>query len=422
MESVLKRCCGIDVHQEKLTACLMVELEGEVHKTIKEFSTVTAGLMALLEWLEGEGCTHVAIESTGVYWKPVYNVLEGSMQVILANARHIKNVPGRKTDVCDAEWLAKLLRNGLIRGSFIPPKPIRELRDLVRYRRKLVGAMSAEKNRVQKTLEDANIKLSSVASDVFGVSGRAMLEVLMKEAAPDPEAMAEMARGRLRKKIPELVEALKGRVSSHHVYLLRKSMEHIGFLEESIAELDEVIEEHLRPFEVECELLQTHPGIKTISAAELIAEIGVDMSVFPTAAHLASWAGVCPGNHESAGKRRSGRIPKGNQHAKTVLCEISWAAARTRNTYLAAKFWKLAAKKGKKKALLAIAHKTVVAAYHILKERKPYQELGATYLDQLKRKSVERSLVKKLELLGYDVHLEPRMADLPLGLPETRSA
>lgn len=407
MEDILERCCGLDVHKSKITACLLVgELNGQVKKTIKTFSTMTEDLLQLKDWLEAEGCTHVAMESTGVYWKPVFNILEGSMQVILANAKHIKNVPGRKTDTQDCEWIAKLLRAGLIEESFIPPKPIRELRDLTRYRKKLVNQATAERNRVQKVLEDANIKLSSATSNMFGASGKEILQALM-EGEQTPEEMAQLAKGRLRGKIPELVESLKGYLSEHHRYLLEKSLKHLEFLEDSIEELEQRINACLEPYQRDCELLQTIPGVKEQTAASLIAEIGNDMSRFPSDAHLSSWAGMSPGNNESAGKRKSGRTTKGDNSLKCTLSEASWASSKTKNTYLSAKYHRIAARRGKKRAIIALGHKILVISYHILKEQCSYTDLGADYFERLHRKGIETNYINKLQALGYYVSLEP---------------
>jgi transposase len=407
MEVMLERCCGIDVHKSKLTACLLVgKPHGEVKKTIRTFSTMTNDLLILKDWLEAEGCTHIAIESTGVYWKPVFNILEDSLTVILANAREIKNVPGRKTDVKDCEWIADLLRFGLIRASFIPPKPIRELRDLTRYRTKLIQEMTSEKNRVQKVLEDANIKLSCVATDIFGVSGKEMINALL-QANSTPEEIAELAKGRLRKKIPELVEALRGNVSDHHRYLIEMSLRHLESLGELIEDLDERIDKAMEPYREEQKLLMSITGVEKKSAESVIAEIGVDMGQFPSEAHLASWAGVCPGNNESAGKRKSGKTTKGDTWLERTLIQAAYAASKAKNTYLKDKYHRIAARRGKKRAAVAIAHKILSFAYHILLYRVPYRELGEAYLDKLNKEVLEKRLVKRLELLGNKVIIEP---------------
>lgn len=407
MEAILERCCGIDVHKSKLTACLLVgKPNGKVEKTIKTFSTMTSDLGAFKDWLEAEGCTHAAIESTGVYWKPVFNILEHSLTVILANAREIKNVPGRKTDVKDCEWIADLLRFGLIRASFIPPKPIRELRDLTRYRVKLTQEMNSEKNRVQKVLEDANIKLSSVATDIFGASGREMLSALL-EGESTPEEMAKLAKGKLRKKIPALVEALRGNVSEHHRCLIEMSLQHLEYLVELISRLDERIDKAMEPYREERELLISITGVQKRSAECIIAEIGADMSQFPSEGHISSWAGVCPGNNESAGKRKGGKTTKGDTWLKSTLVQAAHAASRTKNTYLKDKYHRIAGRRGKKRAAVAIAHKILIFAYHVLLRKVPYHDLGADYLDRLNKNVVEKKLVKRLEALGNKVTIEP---------------
>ncbi|MCL0093085.1 IS110 family transposase [Dehalococcoidia bacterium] len=332
-------------------------------KTIKTFSTMTSDLEALKDWIEAEGCTHAAIESTAVYWRPVFNILEHTLTVILANAREIKNVPGRKTDVKDCEWIADLLRFGLIRASFIPPKPIRELRDLTRYRVKLTQQMGSEKNRVQKVLEDANIKLSSVATDVFGASGREMLSALL-EGESTPEEMAKLAKGKLRKKIPALVEALRGNVSEHHRYLLEMSLRHFEYLVELISELDERVDKAMEPYQEERDLLISITGVEKRTAECIIAEMGVDMSQFPSEGHLSSWAGACPGNNKSAGKRKGGKTTKGDTWLKSILVQAAHAASKTKNSYLKDKYHRIAGRRGKKRAAVAIAHKILIFAYH----------------------------------------------------------
>ena len=407
MEVMIEKCCGIDVHKSNLTACLLIgKGDGKAEKTIKTFSTMTSDLLALKDWLEAEGCTHVAIESTGVYWKPVFNILESSLTVILANARDIKSVPGRKTDIKDCEWIADLLRFGLIRASFIPPKPIRELRDLTRYRTKLTQEMTSEKNRVQKVLEDANIKLSSVATDIFGTSGQQMINALL-ETNSTPEEIAELAKGRLRKKIPELVEALRGNVSDHHRYLIEMSLRHLESLGELITDLGERIDKAMEPYREDKELLMSITGVEEKSAESIIAEIGVDMNQFPSQAHLASWAGVCPGNNESAGKRKSGRTTKGDTWLERILVQVALAASKAKNTYLKDKYHRIAARRGKKRAAVAVAHKILGFAYYVLRYRVPYRDLGENYLDKLNKDVLERKLVKRLEALGNKVIIEP---------------
>jgi transposase len=406
MELQMKCACGLDVHQATVVACLLIVLgNGKVKKQIRTFGTTTRELVSLREWLQAEGCTHVAMESTGVYWKPVYAILEGAFDLIVANAQQIKNVPGRKTDVKDAEWIADLLLHGLLKASFVPPKPIRVLRTLTRYRRKLVDSRSAERNRLLKLLEEANIKLASVASDVFGVSGRRMLAALAKGEAT-PAEMAELAKGRLRDKIPQLEPALEGRMEEHHRNVLKLQLRRMEALDQDLAELEADIQEKLKPYRSQLELLTEIPGVDWTLAAVIIAELGVDMKVFQTASQLASWAGVCPGNNESAGKRKSGRVTKGNVHLKTALVEAAQASTRAKGTYLRDKFYRLKARRGAKRAVVAIAHKILVAVYHMLSEQVSYNELGDLYLDKLNKQHLKRNLVRRLERLGFRVTLE----------------
>jgi transposase len=411
MQTLVERGCGLDVHQATVVACLLMVLKnGQVQKQIRTFGTTTRELLALREWLLSQGCTHVAMESTGVYWKPVYAVLEGgALEIVVANAQHVKKVPGRKTDVKDAEWIADLLSHGLLRSSFVPPKPIRELRDLTRYRRKLVESQAAERNRLQKLLETANIKLASVASDVFGVSGRLMLRALIEGKATPPE-MAGLARGLLRKKIPELELALEGRLEEHHRFLLRLQLDRLEAAEKDLAVLEQRIEDQLKPYAAQLALLQEIPGVDWTLAAVIIAELGVDMSVFGSVSQLASWAGVCPGNNESAGKRKSSRIPKGNVYLKTALVEAANSAAKAKGTYLRDKFYRLKARRGYKRAAVAVAHKILVAIYHMLSHQVSYNELGDLYLDRLNKHHLTRNLVHRLERLGYTVTLEQKAA------------
>jgi transposase len=349
------------------------------------------------------------MESTGIYWRPVYAILEGEFELIVGNAQHMKNVPGRKTDVKDSEWIADLVRHGLIKKSFVPPKPIRELRDLLRYRTKLVQSRSSERNRLSKLLETANIKLSSVATDIFGVSGMAMLKALA-QGNVTPEQMADLARGVLRKKIPELQLALDGRVEEHHRFLLNIQIERLERMDADVACLDKRIEEKLEPYRDLHRLLIEIPGVDWVVAAVIIAELGVDMSVFVSTYHLASWAGVCPGNNESAGKRKTGRTRKGNVHLRTMLVQAAIAGSRNKGTYLRDKFYRLKARRGGKRAALAIAHKILVATYHILSTGVAYKDLGDVYLDQLSERRVTNNLVRRLERLGYDVKLERKAA------------
>jgi transposase len=407
MQTLVERGCGLDVHQATVVACLLIVLKnGKVRKEIRTFGTTTRELLALREWLLSQGCTNVAMESTGVYWKPVYAVLEGgALQIVVANAQHVKKVPGRKTDVKDAEWIADLLCHGLLRPSFVPPKPIRELRDLMRYRRKLVESQGAERNRLLKLLETANIKLASVATDVFGMSGRLMLRALI-EGKATPQEMAELAKGVLRKKIPELEPALEGKLEEHHRFLLRLQLDRLEAAEKDLAVLEQRIQQKLQPYEAQLTLLDEIPGVDWTLAAAILAELGVDMSVFGGTSQLASWAGVCPGNNESAGKRKNSRIPKGNVYLKTALVEAATAAARTKGSYLRDKFYRLKARRGYKRAVVAVAHKILVAIYHMLSHQVGYNELGDLYLDKLNKHHVTRNLVRRLERLGYTVTLE----------------
>jgi transposase len=371
---------------------------------MRTFGTTTHELVSLREWLLAQGCTHLAMESTGVYWKPVYAILEGALEIIVANAQHVKKVPGRKTDVKDAEWLADLLCHGLLRPSFVPPKPICELRDLTRYRRKLVENQAAERNRLLKLLESANIKLASVASDVFGISGRLMLRALIDGKA-SPKEMAELAKKKLRSKIPELELALEGRVEEHHRFLLQLQLDRVESVEKDLEVLEQRIRQKLEPYATQLSLLDEIPGVDWTLAAVIIAELGVDISVFQNVSQLASCAGVCPGNNESAGKRKSSRIPKGNVYLKTALVEAAHAAAKTKGTYLRDKFYRLKARRGYKRATVAIAHKILVAIYHMLSQQVSYNDLGDLYLDKLNKHHLTRNLVHRLQRPGYIVTL-----------------
>jgi transposase len=406
VEVVYERCCGLDIHKQTVVACLLVPgPDTGSHKEIRTFGTMTDELLQLADWLTGAGCTHVAMESTGVYWKPIYNLLEGSFTLLLVNARHIKQVPGRKTDVRDCEWIADLLRHGLLRASFVPDRPQRELRELTRYRTSLIHERAAEVNRVQKTLEGANIKLSSVATDVLGLSGRQMLAALAA-GSDDPTALAELAKGKLRSKLPQLARALAGRVGAHQRFLLTQQLAHLDALDELIDQLSAEVTERMRPFEAALARLDTIPGVGLRTAETLVAEIGTDLSRFPTAAHLASWAGLCPGNDESAGKRRSGKTRKGDRWLRSALIEAAQAAGRTRRTYLAAQFHRLATRRGKKKALVAVGHSILVIAYHLLTEDTEYHDLGPIFFDQRDEQRVTRRLVDRLRALGYSVQLD----------------
>ena len=441
MEVIHERCAGLDVHKKTVVVCQMhTRAHGRKEQETRTFGTTTVELLAMLDWLTEWGCSHVAMESTGEYWKPVYNILEGHVEVLLVNAQHIKAVPGRKTDVGDAEWIADLLRHGLLRSSFVPPRAQRELRDLTRQRSNLVRERASVINRLQKVLEAANVKLASVASHMTGASARAMLEAMISGEC-DPTALAELAKGRMRGKRAELERALAGTTGAHHRFLLATHLEHIDFLDEQIERYSAQIATHLDRLTSEANLssgappspsaapgdqasatpqpdggashpltgmqavalLDTIPGIGPWQAEVILAEIGLDMTRFATAAHLASWAGVAPGNNESAGKRRSGRTRHGNPALCKTLVQAAHAAARTKNTYLAAQYRRLAARRGAKRA--AVAHSILVIACHLLTRREPYQDLGANYFDERKRASVTHRLVQRLEKLGHHVTL-----------------
>jgi transposase len=400
-----ERCCGIDVHKKTVVACVIVPGgEGQPTKTTRTFETMTGDLMALAQWLTSEGVTHGAMESTGVYWKPVFNILEGGFEILVVNAEPLKRIAGRKTDVQDAEWLADLLRHGLLRGSSIPSAEQRALRDLTRYRTTLTDERAREVNRIQKVLEDANIKLASVAPEVVGVSGRAMLQALV-EGYVTPEEMADLAKGRLREKQTLLCKALAGTCRPHHRRMLGELRGHIDYLEEMIARLDGEIEALMRPFMAELERLDSIPGINRRIAEILIAEIGTDMQPFPDAAHLASWAGRCPGNHTSAGKRHRGTTRKGSIWLRRALVEAAHGAARKKHQSLSAFFHRIAGRRGKKRAILAVGHSLLVIVYHLLTRQQTYQDLGKNYFDERNREMVKRRSIRRLEQLGYQVTL-----------------
>jgi transposase len=409
MRVVHASCAGLDVHKKTIVACVLTP-DG---KQIRTFSTMTAELLLLIDWLRQQGCQAVAMESTGVYWKPVFNLMEAAgLEPMVVNAQHIKAVPGRKTDVRDAEWIADLLRHGLIRPSFIPGRWQRELRELVRYRRAVVEERTREANRLQKVLEGANIKLGSVASDVLGRSGRDMLKAIC-QGVEDPVTLAAMARGALKGKTEQLQEALRGLVADHQRFLLQEQLAHIEELEARLARLNTEIEARLAPFVEILKLLETIPGVARRIAEDLLAEIGTDMSRFPTDRHIASWAKICPGNRRTAGKARSEHIGGGNPWLRTLLVEAAWGASHSKDTFLAAQYHRLAARLGQRRATIAVAHSILVIAYHVIREGKPYQELGATFYDQRSQKTVVRRLTKRLEGLGFQVTLQPKEEDPP---------
>jgi transposase len=435
MEIVYERCCGLDIHKKRIVACLITQsAKKQRSKEIRTFRTVTSELLALQDWLREAGCTPIAMEATGVYWKPAFNVLEGQFELLVVNAHHIKAVPGRKTDIRDAEWIADLLQHGLLKSSFIPPTAQRELRDLTRHRASLVEDRARVVNRLQKVLEDTNVKLGDVATDILGKSARAMLEAMLA-GQTDPAVLADLARGRLKAKRAELEQALVGAFKPHHRFLLAELLTHIDTLDEAITRVSHEIAIHMQEAEAVaqeqtdtqalCEqhcdpssskpaltweqaivLLCTIPGISRRAAEGILAEIGLDMSRFPSAGHLASWAGMCPGNHESAGKRLSGKTRKGNSWLRKLLVEAAHAAAHTKNTYLSTQYHRLAARRGKKKAMIAVGHSILVIIYHMLQQQKGYEELGGNYFDERQRQITERRLVRRLEQLGYEVSLK----------------
>jgi transposase len=407
MEILVERACGLDVHQATVVACVLTGEPGSrPKKEIRTFGTCLRDLEELRDWLTDQAVTHVAMESTGVYWKPVYTVLEGSFELVVGNAFHIKNVPGRKTDAKDSEWIADLLRHGLIAKSFVPPKPIRELRELMRYRRKVLNARSGERNRLLRLLETANIKVSSVASNVFGKSGMAMLEAIARGECSG-EVLAELAQGLLKKKREQLAMALEGHVEEHHRFLLRVQLDRMRGLDASLRTLDEYIDAKMAPYQRYQQALEEIPGVGSTTARALIAEIGVDMSVFGSDHRLAAWAGMCPGNNESGGKRLGGSARKGNLHVRYALVEASRGAIRKKDSYFRDKYYRLKARRGGKRAALAIAHKMLVVAYHVINDGYPYRELGGGYLDSIHKARTSRHLVRRLEGLGFHVQVEP---------------
>lgn len=408
MMVLYSRCAGLDVHKATVVACLLLTAaSGKVTREVRTFATTTAGLLALSDWLASQEVTHVAMESTGVFWRPVFNILEGSFQVILVNAQHIKAVPGRKSDVKDSAWIADLLRHGLLKASFIPPKPIRDLRDLVRYRKTLVQQRAQQINRVQKVLETANIKLSCVASDVLGKSGRAMLDALLA-GVTDADALADLALKRLRAKLPALRQALEGQVEETHRILLRHLLDQIDGLQRQIEQLQGEIDQLLHPYEELLARLMQIPGIGRTAAAAILAEIGTDMTCFPSAKHLASWAGVAPGNRQSAGKRLKAAAIKGNTHLRAVLAEAVWVISHTKDNYLSAQYHRLARRIGKKRAIVAVSHSLLVIIYHMLRANQDYHDLGPHFFETLDTTRQRETAVRRLEALGYKVMLEER--------------
>jgi len=402
VEVMHPRCAGLDVHKEQVTACIRIARDGKASREVRSFSTTTSGLLALAEWLGNDGCTHVAMEATGVYWKPVWHILEGSFELVLANAQHVRNVPGRKSDVNDATWLADLLAHGLVRASFVPPTPVQEMRDLTRTRKQLVREIAQHTQRIHKTLEDANIKLDSVISNILGVSGRAFLAALIA-GETDPEKLVELAHPRLRAGRNTLVEALRGRVTQHHRFLLELHLSQIDSLDKAVRGLEARMGDALAPFRGQVEHLKTIPGVSDTVAQVIAAEVGLDMARFPTAGHLISWAGLCPKMDESAGKRRSTRVRKGAPWLKTTLVTAAWAAARKKTGYLRAQFLRIKSRRGAKKAIMAVAASMLTAVYYMLRNGMPYHDRGADHLDDRDNRQVANRLLKRLAALGFTV-------------------
>jgi transposase len=409
MDVVHPRCCGIDIHKANVCACITIKEAAVVVQHKRRFDTTTAQLREMAAWLAEWQVTHIAMEATGVYWKPVWNILEGGFELLLVNPQHLKSIPGKKTDFKDGARIADLLQHGLLQGSFVPPQAIRELRDLTRMRAKLAQERSSVINRIEKTLEDPNLKLGVVASHVVGASGRAILEAIVK-GETDPAKLADRAKGMLRRKIPQLRLALEGRITDHHRFLLQQWLDMLNFLERKIAVLEEQIAEKSRPFEALVQSWMQVPGLGQINACSLLAEIGANLQQFPTAAQLASWAAVCPGNRESAGKQTSGKIRPGNPWLRRTLCEAAWAASHTKKSYFRALYRRIARGRGKNRALIAVAHSMLVAIYTFTTAGEPYRDPGVDYFDRLNKERLEKSLIKRLEKLGHRVFLEPAQA------------
>jgi len=405
MEILYPKCGGLDVHKDSVVACARIHSNDGVKQHVETFGTTTNALLRLTDWLSEHGCTHVAMEATGVYWKPIWHILEGSFELVLANAMHIKNVPGRKTDVNDAMWIADLLAHGLIRGSFVPPTSIQELRALTRTRKQLVREKAQHVQRIQKTLEDANFKIASVIADIMGTSGRAMLEAIIA-GETDPERLVALTRGRLKASRATLVEALRGRATQNHRFLLKLHLDQIDALDRAIAAVEKELGSVLEPFRVLTELLTTIPGVSDLVAQVIVSEIGIDMSRFPTVGHLISWAGLCPRNDESAGKRRSTRIRKGAPWLKTTLVQAAWCATRAKGTYLQAQFLRLKSRRGPRKAIIAVAASILTASFFMLRDGVEYNDLGSEHFDRTDKSKTINRLVRRLEDLGCEVELK----------------
>jgi transposase len=404
MEILHPRCAGLDVHKDSVVACARVVTEKGLEQHVQTFATTTAGLLKLSDWLASFGVTHAAMEATGVYWRPVWHVLEGVVDLVLANAMHIRNVPGRKTDVNDAMWIADLLAHGLIRSSFVPPTAVQELRTLTRTRKQLVRERASHVQRVDKVLQDANLKLSSVLTDITGQSGRAVLAALVA-GETDPERLVPLVSDRVKTPRRELLEALRGRVTRHHRFLLKLHLDQVATLEAAIAQLDAEVGNSLAPFRAAAARLTTIPGVSAVAAAVMVSEIGIDMTRFPTVGHLISWAGLCPKNDESAGKRRSTRLRNGAPWLKTTLVQSAWAATRVQKSYLRAQFLRLKGRRGPRKAIMAVAASILTAAYFMLTRGTDYHDLGPTYLQRADRQKIARRLIRKLDELGFQVDL-----------------
>jgi transposase len=407
MHVVYERCAGLDVHKKNIYGCVVFfDQQGKRQQEIRSFGAVTADLLSLADWLKQHGVTHVAMEATGVYWRPVWAVLDGQFELMLVNPHQVKAMPGRKTDIKDCEWLADLLQHGLLKGSFVPPMEIQDLRDLTRYRAELTQAQNRVSNRIQKVLEQANIKLSSVASDTLGVSGQEMIEAIIA-GENDAERLADLAKRRLRQRIPELQRALSGRVRDHHRFMLKEHLDEWKALSQRIARVEQEIDRRIVPFESAVTLWQSIPGISRVTACSLVAEIGVNMEQFPSAQHLASWAAVCPGQNESAGKRKSGVTRDGNRWLRRTLCQAAWAASHKKDCYLSSQFKRIAARRGPKRAIIAVAHSILIVAYTMLKRDKSYLELGVDFFDQIHKQQIQKHLVRRLQQLGLTVTVQP---------------
>lgn len=411
LPEVYERCAGLDVHKETVSACIRVPGPNGKVQEIRTFGAMTTDLLALRDWLVSHGVTHVAMESTGVYWKPVYHILEDDMEIVLVNAAHVKNVPGHKTDVKDCAWLAKLMEVGLLKGSFVPPRPFRDLRDLTRFRKQLINDRTREVNRLHKVLQDSGIKLSSVATDVMGVSGRAMIEGLV-QGTTDPEVLADLAKGRLRKKLPDLQKALKGKFRAHHAFMAAQILGIIDALEATLEDVSAQIEVLMRPLEPVVIQLKAVPGLERKVIEDILAEITDNMGYFPSARHLASWAAICPGNNESAGKQKSGKTRHGNKWLRAALIQAARAAVRQKDSYFAAQYRRIVVRRGDKKAIVAVAHSLLVVIYHMLRNGTAYAELGADYFAKRNAETAKRRSIRELERLGYKVTLAPNDAAL----------